>query len=78
MFKPAQKIRKLNGSASDPDEVMATGTDASSEASLSIDLFTVQDVHVFSSDGEVDEPLHYLPVVSDRPWHCLLHRTATK
>lgn len=73
-MKPAQKVRKLNGSVSDADEVMATGTDASSEASLSIDLFNVQDVHVFSSDGEIDDPLHYLPVVSVQSCHSLLYR----
>eukprot|EP00803_Ostreobium_quekettii_P006927 evm.model.scf_318.12 EVM.evm.TU.scf_318.12 scf_318:73899-79540(+) len=46
--RPA-KQRRVEVSSDDEDE--------------SIDVFTIEEVSVFSSDGEIEAPLHHLPVV---------------
>lgn len=43
---------------------METDIEDCSNEELSIDIFTVQEVPVFSSDDEIDDPLHHLPVVN--------------
>ncbi|GMH39772.1 hypothetical protein BSKO_07670 [Bryopsis sp. KO-2023] len=57
---PARKLRRIEQAEGAGDDAMEEG--GLSEASLSIDIFTVQEVPVFSSDDEVQGALHHLPV----------------